>query len=149
MREIDASPSVSRTRKGIKSVPATTPPNTAIPKLYIGPAGWITPTGRGWSISRGSRARHRGRLTSRVRLFWGGAVEINVTFYRPIPPIYARRWLAEVQESPDFRFTAKVWQIFTNADCRSRTGPVPEGLAPLLIAGGLGVLPAQFSLFFP
>ena len=88
------------------------------------------------------------RLTFLATLF--GAVEINVTFYRPIPPDYARRWLAAVDRNPDFRFTAKVWQVFTH----ERRLPEPElaqfqeGLAPLLAGGKLGVLLAQFPYSF-
>ena len=84
------------------------------------------------------------RLTFLASRF--AAVEINVTFYRPIPADYARRWLAAVAEAPDFRFTAKVWQVFTH----ERRLPAPElaqfreGLTPLLTAGKLGVLLAQF-----
>ena len=29
-------------------------------------------------------------------------------------PDYARRWLEAVADHPDFRFTAKVWQVFTH-----------------------------------
>ena len=88
------------------------------------------------------------RLTFLATLFT--AVEINVTFYRPIPADYARRWLAAVADFPDFRFTAKVWQVFTH----DRRLPAPElaqfqtGLAPLLYAGKLGVLLAQFPYSF-
>ena len=87
------------------------------------------------------------RLTFLATLFT--AMEINVTFYRPIPP-YARRWLAAVDQNPDFRFTAKVWQVFTH----ERRLPKPElaqfqeGLEPLLAAGTLGVLLAQFPYSF-
>ena len=79
-----------------------------------------------------------------------GVVEINVTFYRPITPDQARHWLDAVAEAPDFRFTAKLWQVFTHA---RRWGPEElaqfrEGLEPLLMGGRLGVLLAQFPYSF-
>jgi len=77
-------------------------------------------------------------------------VEIHVTFYRPIPPDYARRWLAAVAAAPDFRFTAKVWQVFTHAQRlpAADLAQFQAGLDPLLYAGKLGVLLAQFPYSF-
>jgi uncharacterized protein YecE (DUF72 family) len=94
------------------------------------------------------RLKGSDRLTFLAARF--GAVEINVTFYRPISPDYATRWLQAVADFPDFRFTAKLWQIFTH----ERRLPAAElaqftaGLAPLLDAGKLGVLLAQFPYSF-
>ena len=122
------------------------PPKTENPKLFIGPAGWDYPDWQGVVYPPGLKGADR--LTFLAT--WFGAVEINVTFYRPIPPDYARRWLAAVADSPDFRFTAKVWQVFTH----ERRLPEPElaqfreGLAPLLAGGKLGVLLAQFPYSF-
>ncbi len=88
------------------------------------------------------------RLAFLASLF--GVVEINVTFYRPITPDQARRWLDAVAGTPDFRFTAKLWQVFTHA--RRLDGPelnqFREGLEPLLMGGRLGVLLAQFPYSF-
>ena len=88
------------------------------------------------------------RLTFLAALF--NAVEINVTFYRPIPADYARRWLAAVADFPDFRFTAKVWQVFTHARQlpEADLDQFQAGLVPLLSAGKLGVLLAQFPYSF-
>jgi uncharacterized protein YecE (DUF72 family) len=116
------------------------------PQLRIGPAGWDYPDWQGVVYPRGLKGADR--LTFLATLFT--ALEINVTFYRPIPPDYARRWLAAVDQNPDFRFTAKVWQVFTH----ERRLPKPElaqfqgGLEPLLAAGALGVLLAQFPYSF-
>ncbi|MDO9532590.1 MAG: DUF72 domain-containing protein [Deltaproteobacteria bacterium] len=112
----------------------------------MGPAGWDYPDWQGVVYPPGLKGTDR--LTFLATLFT--AVEINVTFYRPIPADYARRWLAAVTDFPDFRFTAKVWQVFTH----TRRLPAPElaqfqaGLAPLLTAGKLGVLLAQFPYSF-
>jgi uncharacterized protein YecE (DUF72 family) len=121
-------------------------PETENRKLYLGPAGWDYPDWQGVVYPPGLKGSDR--LTFLATLFT--AIEINVTFYRPIPADYARRWLAAVADFPDFRFTAKVWQVFTH------TRQLPEadlaqfqaGLAPLLAAGKLGVLLAQFPYSF-
>ena len=125
---------------------AATQPNPRDSKLYIGPAGWDYPDWQGVVYPRGLKGTDR--LTFLATLF--SAVEINVTFYRPIPADYARRWLAAVTDCPDFRFTAKVWQVFTH-DRRLSEADLAQfqaGLAPLLSAGKLGVLLAQFPYSF-
>ena len=121
-------------------------PQTANRKLYIGPAGWDYADWRG--VVYPPRLKGSDRLTFLAARF--GAVEINVTFYRPISSDYARRWLEAVSDFPDFRFTAKLWQVFTH----ERRLPEAElaqfttGLAPLLHKGKLGVLLAQFPYSF-
>ena len=115
-------------------------------KLYLGPAGWDYPDWQGVVYPPGVKGP--GRLAFLATLF--NAVEINVTFYRPIAPKDADRWLATVATVTDFRFTAKLWQVFTH----ERRLSVPElaqfraGLEPLLAAGRLGVLLAQFPYSF-
>jgi uncharacterized protein YecE (DUF72 family) len=127
-------------------MPATIPPNPENPKLYIGPAGWDYPDWQGVVYPPGLKGADR--LTFLATLF--GAVEINVTFYRPIPPDYTRRWLAAVAAAPDFRFTAKVWQVFTHARRlpEAELAQFREGLDPMLAVGKLGVLLAQFPYSF-
>jgi len=121
-------------------------PQTENRKLYIGPAGWDYPDWQGVVYPPGLKGA--GRLTFLASRF--AAVEINVTFYRPLKCDYARRWLAAVADFPDFRFTAKVWQVFTH----ERRLPAPElaqfreGLTPLLTGGKLGALLAQFPYSF-
>ncbi len=121
-------------------------PETGNRKLYIGPAGWDYADWRGVVYPPGLKGTDR--LTFLAGLF--GTVEINVTFYRPIAPNYARRWLAAVTDFPDFRFTGKVWQVFTHE--RRLTVPeltqFREGLTPLLHGGKLGALLAQFPYSF-
>jgi len=121
-------------------------PKTENRKLYLGPAGWDYPDWQGVVYPPGLKGPDR--LTFLATLFT--AIEINVTFYRPIPADYARRWLAAVDQNPDFRFTAKVWQVFTHE--RRLAAPdlaqFQAGLTPLLYAGKLGVLLAQFPYSF-
>jgi len=121
-------------------------PETENRKLYVGPAGWDYPDWQGVVYPKGLKGADR--LTFLATLF--GAVEINVTFYRPLNPDYARRWLAAVDQYPEFRFTAKVWQVFTHARrlAEPELAQFRDGLAPLLNAARLGVLLAQFPYSF-
>ena len=115
-------------------------------KLYVGPAGWDYADWQGVVYPPGVKGP--GRLAFLAALF--NLVEINVTFYRPIAAKDAGRWLAAVEAVPDFRFTAKLWQVFTH----ERHLSAPElaqfqaGLEPLLSARRLGVLLAQFPYSF-
>ena len=121
-------------------------PETENRKLFVGPAGWDYADWQGVVYAPGLKGADR--LTFLASLF--GAVEINVTFYRPIAADYARRWLAAVAEAPDFRFTAKVWQVFTHERrlAAPELGQFREGLTPLLAGGKLGVVLAQFPYSF-
>ena len=115
-------------------------------KLYVGPAGWDYPDWQGVVYPIGVKGP--GRLAFLATLF--NAVEINVTFYRPIAPKDADRWLTAVAAVPDFRFTAKLWQVFTH-ERRLDTAELAQfraGLEPLLASGRLGVLLAQFPYSF-
>jgi uncharacterized protein YecE (DUF72 family) len=114
--------------------------------LRLGPAGWDY---KDWvDIVYPAGVKGTDRLTFLAA--WFQAVEINVTFYRPIAPHLARRWAEAVAASPDFHFTAKLLNLFTH----ERRLPPEEvaafqaGLLPLLEAGRLGVLLAQFPYSF-
>ncbi len=119
---------------------------TANGELFVGPAGWDYPDWQGVVYPSGIKGA--GRLSFLTALF--NVVEINVTFYRPLAPRDAERWLAEVAAAPEFRFTAKLWQVFTHE--RRLEAPelaqFQEGLEPLRQAGRLGVLLAQFPYSF-
>jgi len=121
-------------------------PQTANRKLLIGPAGWDYPDWQGVVYPRGVKGTER--LAFLASLF--DVVEINVTFYRPIPATSAQRWLEAVAPYENFRFTAKLLQVFTHA--RRLDGPelnqFREGLEPLLTGGRLGALLAQFPYSF-
>jgi uncharacterized protein YecE (DUF72 family) len=127
-------------------MPPSRKPETENRKLFIGPAGWDYPDWQGVVYPKGLKGTDR--LTFLAAHF--GAVEINVTFYRPLNPDYSRRWLAAVADRPDFRFTAKVWQVFTHERRlpEAELAQFREGLAPLLAGGKLGVLLAQFPYSF-
>jgi uncharacterized protein YecE (DUF72 family) len=77
-------------------------------------------------------------------------IEINVSFYRPIPAKTAHAWLGQVQQNENFRFTAKLWRGFTHDRTATPADEkeFKEGLAPLLEAGRLGALLLQFPWSF-
>jgi uncharacterized protein YecE (DUF72 family) len=114
--------------------------------IRIGTAGWDYPDWAGVVYPPGLKGPDR--LTFLASLF--DAVEVNVTFYRIVPPAQTRRWLEAVAGFPDFRFTAKLLNVFTH----ERRLPEPEvaafqdGLRPLWEAGCLGPLLAQFPYSF-
>jgi uncharacterized protein YecE (DUF72 family) len=114
--------------------------------LRIGPAGWDYQDWQGVVYPPGLKGTDR--LTFLAALF--DAVEINVTFYRPVASHLTERWSEAVAQNPGFRFTAKLLNVFTH----ERRLPDPEvgefqaGMLPLLTDGRLGVLLAQFPYSF-
>jgi uncharacterized protein YecE (DUF72 family) len=114
--------------------------------LRFGPAGWDYQDWQGVVYPSGLKGTDR--LTFLAGLF--DAVEINVTFYRPMTPRLTERWSEAVAAYPDFRFTAKLLNVFTH----ERRLPDKEvedfqaGMLPLLSVGRLGVLLAQFPYSF-
>jgi len=80
------------------------------------------------------------------------AIEVNSTFYRPLPAKVARSWTRRVAHLPDFRFTAKLWKRFTHdrgaafsADDVKAARSAPEALQE---DGRLGALLVQFPWSF-
>jgi uncharacterized protein YecE (DUF72 family) len=77
-------------------------------------------------------------------------IEINVTFYRPIPARTAESWIKKVEKNRRFRFTGKLWRGFThdrNAGAEDER-LFKEGDTPLLEAGRLGGILLQFPWSF-
>jgi uncharacterized protein YecE (DUF72 family) len=114
--------------------------------LRIGPAGWDYQDWQGVVYPPGLKGTDR--LTFLAGLF--DAVEINVTFYRPIAPHLSERWSQAVADFPDFRFTAKLLNVFTHERRLpdKEVGEFQAGLLPLMASGRLGVLLAQFPYSF-
>jgi uncharacterized protein YecE (DUF72 family) len=115
--------------------------------IRIGPAGWDYAD---WQKTvYPAPIKGPDRLSFLSRLF--PVIEINVTFYRPINAALAQRWIEAVAANPDFRFTAKLLQVFTHdrgEDAWQAESTVKAGLDPLLQHGVLGVLLAQFPYSF-
>ncbi|MEW6659742.1 MAG: DUF72 domain-containing protein [Thermodesulfobacteriota bacterium] len=114
--------------------------------LRIGPAGWDYKDWQGVVYPPGMKGTDR--LTFLAA--WFDVVEINVTFYRPLGPQVAARWLGAVADAPNFRFTAKLLNRFTHERqmVEAEVEQFRDGLLPLLAAGRLAALLAQFPYSF-
>lgn len=116
-------------------------------RLRIGPAGWSY---KDWSGIVYPKHRPSGFHEATYLANYFDTIEINVTFYRPIPAATAKEWVDRVAHNPQFVFTAKLWQEFTHtrdlsAANESAFRPAMETLRD---AGKLGALLAQFPWSF-
>ena len=115
--------------------------------IRIGPAGWSY---KDWQGIVYPAAKPKGfqELTYISEFF--DTVEINVTFYRPIPARTAESWLKKVEDNKRFKFTGKLWQGFTHdRDAGAEDERLfKDGYAPLLQAGRLGAILIQFPWSF-
>lgn len=116
-------------------------------RLRVGPAGWSYAdwVGMVYPARRGPDFHEAAYLAG-----YFDTIEINTTFYQPLRPETARRWVEWVSKNPNFRFTAKLWQRFTH---ERGAGAEDErafraGLAPVAEAGRLGALLMQFPFSF-
>lgn len=120
----------------------TAPPRRA--HIAFGIAGWSYPDWDGIVYPRGTMDK-LGYVARYVDL-----IEINSTFYRPAAAKDAAAWCDRVADYPRFYFTAKLHRDITHG---GRLEPVlvrqiREGLAPLVQAGRLRHLLAQFRFDF-
>lgn len=115
--------------------------------IRIGPAGWAY---KDWAgiVYPSKKPRGFHEATYLARYF--DAIEINVSFYRPVPASTSEAWLKYVSFNPNFRFTAKLWRGFTHDRNASSADEIEftDGLRPLLEAGRLGALLLQFPWSF-
>ena len=113
----------------------------------IGPAGWAYKDWWG-IVYPAKKPRGFSELTYLAQYF--DTIEINVTFYRPIPARTTASWLDKIKAQPRFRFTAKLWRGFTHE--RNSTladeQEFKDGFAPMLEQGKLGALLLQFPWSF-
>ena len=117
-------------------------------EVRIGVAGWDYPDWRG----RVYPAPVPGRFD---RLAWIArfvdVVEINTTFYRPVPADRAAAWVDRIADRPRFRFTAKAHRSWTHEPGADLDRVVPEtlaGLAPVRDSGRLEAVLVQFPQRF-
>ena len=132
--------------------------------IRVGPAGWSYPDSPGHVYPASVPSRFDA-LSFLAPYF--DTIEINSTFYRPQPPRTYASWAKRVTANPDFRFTLKLWQLFTHGTTETKGesraaggGPdadtwttdhvrmVTEGLEVLRGEGRLGALLAQFPWSF-
>jgi uncharacterized protein YecE (DUF72 family) len=132
--------------------------------IRVGPAGWSYPDSPGhvYPADVGSRFDPLAFLAS-----YFDTIEVNSTFYRPQPAKTYASWARRAAVNPQFRFTVKLWQLFTHgtteakgegrAPALGRPGGtwsaddvrmVTEGLEVLRAEGRLGALLAQFPWSF-
>lgn len=111
----------------------------------------------GWSYADWSGVVYPKRRTDgfdplRYLAAYFDTIEINSTFYRPPEPTASARWAATVADLEGFTFTAKLYRGFTHRDpgdwAEDEVAAFRTGLAPLVEAGKLGALLAQFPFFF-
>lgn len=125
--------------------------------IRIGPAGWAYEDWRGIVYEPKSLSRID-PLPFLAEYF--DTIEINSTFYRPISPQTAKKWCRKVSNNSNFKFTAKLWRIFTHADIVAPDAPDPmlpgdadtqnfkDCLAAIYDEGRLGCVVAQFPWSF-
>ena len=114
--------------------------------VLVGVAGWSYGDWKGLAYE--ARERDKLRFISR----YVDCIEINSSFYRPLSPHIAERWLGSVSEAGGFRFIAKLWQRFTHRTEPPFSGTevelFKEGLRPLKESGRLLALLVQFPFYF-
>ena len=115
--------------------------------VRVGPAGWAYAD---WGGIVYPRQRPSDFHEASYLADYFDAIEINVSFYRPLTAAMTQRWLERVAHNPEFLFTAKLWQRFTHE--REYTvedeREFRQGMDILLEAGKLGALLLQFPWSF-
>src|SRR5438477_6005328 len=114
---------------------------------YFGIAGWSYPDWEGVVYPRGLRK------TDQLPYIAGyfDVVELNNTFYRIPESKMVENWVKRVEQNPDFRFTAKLWQGFTHEKREidsQEVKKIREAFRPLVEDHRLGSLLIQFPISF-
>lgn len=80
-------------------------------RIRVGPAGWSY---KDWAgiVYPTKKSPRFDPLRYLSKYF--DVIEVDSTFYRPMPRSYAEKWAERVEDNPDFRFTAKLWKRFTH-----------------------------------
>lgn len=115
--------------------------------IKIGPAGWSYPDWKGVVYPK-HKPRDFHEAAYLAQYF--DAIEINTSFYSPIEPNTAKKWLELIAGNPRFLFTAKLWQKFTHEQDANAENEraVRNGFDPLRDAGKLGAVLIQFPFSF-
>jgi uncharacterized protein YecE (DUF72 family) len=80
-------------------------------RILIGPAGWSYADWNG--ILYPTHRSHGFHEATYLAEFFD-TIEINTSFYSPLRPEFAAKWIERVAANPRFLFTAKMWQRFTH-----------------------------------
>lgn len=117
--------------------------------VRVGVAGWDYPDWKGILYPH-PRPRHFDPV--RYLANYIDVIEINSTFYRPVAPHVAERWVERVADIANFRYTAKLYRRFTHergtAWTKAEVNETKAGLAILNDAGVLDALLIQFPWSF-
>jgi uncharacterized protein YecE (DUF72 family) len=116
--------------------------------IRVGPAGWSYDDWRGIVYPEGAGAKFD-QLAYLARFF--DTIEINSSFYRPPTSMMARSWVRRTAHNPGFKFTAKLYKVFTHERGKATANDeraYRAGIAPLADAGKLGGLLLQFPWSF-
>lgn len=119
-----------------------------IPRIRIGPAGWSYEDWRG-RVYPEPAGRQFDRLKYLAQYF--DTIEINSSFYRLLTPKMTEQWAERVISHPAFKFTAKLYRAFTHQRGEATAEherQFKQGMEPLIRAGKLGAVLAQFPWSF-
>ncbi len=115
--------------------------------IRVGPAGWSYADWKGivYPVKRPLGFHEAGYLAS-----FFDVLEINTSFYRPVPAAMAEKWLRQVGHNPRFQFTAKLHQSFTHTGNPTDADELGfRAMADVLAgAGRLGAVLIQFPWSF-
>jgi uncharacterized protein YecE (DUF72 family) len=118
--------------------------------IYVGTSGWSYADWEGVVYPSAQRTGRFDPLTFMARYF--DALEINVSFYRPLTVRMTDSWVRRLGPDRSLQFAVKLHQRFTHQRDQMFTGrQVDEflaGLEPLLDAGRLGPMLLQFPWSF-
>ena len=115
--------------------------------VRIGPAGWSY---KDWAGIVYPKRRPSAFHEAAYLAQYFDTIEINTSFYSPIEPNTATKWLELIAGNPQFLFTAKLWQKFTHERDASAENEraARAGFDPLRDADKLGAVLAQFPFSF-
>jgi uncharacterized protein YecE (DUF72 family) len=115
--------------------------------IRVGPAGWSYSDWSGY-VYPSPRPRGFHQATYLSQFF--DTIEINTSFYQPINPTHAAKWVDHVSANPDFLFTAKMWQKFTHDPSATPEDEraVRSGFDIIHKANKLGAVLLQFPFSF-
>ena len=118
-------------------------------QCYFGIAGWSYPD---WVGSVYPSDQPRGAYHPlAILLPYIDAVEVNVTYYRPVGRRTVQGWIRRIRDRADFAVTAKLWQRFTHDEpnwTEEEVRTFLDGLAPLTEAPQFKGFLAQFPYRF-